>query len=46
MCTYMYTLTLVPAFQGVLRNFYPLEGYCQDHCDNININLFKSERRH
>eukprot|EP00878_Enallax_costatus_P036613 GHUV01041134.1.p1 GENE.GHUV01041134.1~~GHUV01041134.1.p1 ORF type:complete len:322 (+),score=95.41 GHUV01041134.1:112-1077(+) len=33
--------TLIAAPQGVLRNFYPMKGYCQDHCENININLFR-----
>jgi len=34
---------LIAAPQGVLRNFYPLSGYCQDKCNDININLFTSE---
>jgi hypothetical protein len=34
---------ILAAPQGVLRNFYPMKGYCQDRCDDININLFKGE---
>jgi hypothetical protein len=34
---------LIAAPQGVLRNFYPLSGYCLDKCDDINIDLFRSE---
>ncbi|WIA39118.1 hypothetical protein OEZ86_005253 [Tetradesmus obliquus] len=37
--------TLIAAPQGVLRNFYPMKGYCQDRCDNININLFETADR-
>lgn len=33
--------TLIAAPQGVLRNFYPNDNYCQDHCDNVHINLLK-----
>lgn len=34
---------LIVAPQGVLRNFYPLKGYCLDNCDDIHIDLFRSE---
>lgn len=45
MPTYGAVTNLLAAPQGVLRNFYPMEGYCQDHCENININLFKNPDR-
>ena len=55
-CTVLYLLLQMPmqgavsniiaAPQGVLRNVYPLKGYCQDKCDDININLFKGWRHH
>lgn len=35
--------TLIAAPQGVLRNFYPMEGYCMDHCEAINTDLFKGK---
>lgn len=34
---------LIAAPQGVLRNFYPLSGYCLDKCGDINIDLFRSK---
>jgi hypothetical protein len=34
---------LIAAPQGVLRNFYPLSGYCLDKCEDINIDLFRSK---
>lgn len=34
---------LIVAPQGVLRNFYPLSGYCLVNCDDIHIDLFRSE---
>jgi hypothetical protein len=32
--------TLIAAPQGVLRNFYPLQGYCLNKCENLTKDLF------